>query len=88
MRVTHSPGGEGSERRPETRHPPLPSFPEGLLHQFALRSGVQAPKAALSGFVLRAGHFQKVAVEREVVPDGVLQSIKRQTQGFFLKKEQ
>lgn len=74
--VTHSPGGERSKRRPETSHPPLPSFPEGLFHQFALRSRIQPPKTPLSRLVLRAGHFQKVAVEREVVSDGVLQSTK------------
>lgn len=80
--ATHSPGGEGSERRPETSHPSLPPFPESLFHQFALRSRIQTPKAPFSRLVLRAGHFQKVAVEREVVSDGVLKSTKHQI--FFL----
>lgn len=78
----HSPGGEGSERRPETSHPSLPPFPESLFHQFALRSRIQTPKAPFSRLVLRAGHFQKVAVEREVVSDGVLKSMKHPV--FFL----
>lgn len=64
-----SPRGQRSERRPEAGHPPLPPFPEGLLHQLALRGRVHAPEAALPWLVLRAGHFQKVAVERQVVSD-------------------
>lgn len=80
--ATHSPGGEGSEWCPETSHPSLPPFPESLFHQFALRSRIQTPKAPLSRLVLRAGHFQKVAVEREVVSDGILKSMKHQI--FFL----
>lgn len=63
------PRREGSERRPKASHPSLPSFPEGLLHQLALRSRIHAPKTPFAGLILRAGHFQKVAVERQVVSD-------------------
>lgn len=64
-----SPGREGSEGRPEASHPSLPSFPECLLHQLALGGGIHAPKTPFPGLVLRAGHFQKVTVERQVVSD-------------------
>lgn len=74
--LAHSPGGERSERRPEASHPALPPLPEGLLHQLALGSGIQAPEAALPRLVLRAGHFQEVAVEGQVVSDGVLRGTK------------
>lgn len=63
------PGGKRSERRPETSHASLSSFPEGLLHQLALGSGVHAPKTPFAGLVLGARHFQEVAVQRQVVSD-------------------
>lgn len=63
------PGGKRSERRPETSHASLSSFPEGLLHQLALGSGVHAPKTPFAGLILGAGHFEEVAVQRQVVSD-------------------
>lgn len=77
----HRPGRQRSERRPEAGHAPLPSLPERLLHQLALGGRIHAPEAAFPRLVLRAGDFQEVAVEREVVSDGVLEKDMTRTFG-------
>lgn len=71
--VTHLPRRERPKRRPKASHPSLPSFPESLLHQLALRGRIHTPKTPFARLVLRAGHFQKVAIERQVVSDWILE---------------
>lgn len=72
-RGQNSPGGEGSKRCPKAGHAPLPSFPECLLHQLGFRGWVDSPKRAFSRLLLGAWDFNKVTVQREVVPNGILQ---------------
>lgn len=69
-----SPGGEGAEGGAEAGRASLSTFPEGLLHQLGLRRGVHPPEGALPRLLLRPRHFDEVAVQGEVVPDGVLRS--------------
>lgn len=76
-----SPGGQRPERRPEAGHAPLPPLPEGLLHQLPLGGGVDAPKAPFAWLVLGASHFQEVAVQGQVVSDGVLGGAERAAEG-------
>lgn len=66
------PGGEGSKGGAE-RHPSLASLPEGLLHQLGLCGRVHPPERALARLLLRARHLDEVAVERQVMPNGVLE---------------
>lgn len=67
------PWWQGSKRGPKAGHPSLPSLPEGLLHQLGLGGRIQTPKASFPRLVLRAGHFQEVAVQRQIVSDWVLE---------------
>lgn len=67
------PGGERTHRGPEAGHSPGPALPEGLFYQLALRGGVDPPKGAFAWLLLRAGHFDKVPVQGQVVADRVLQ---------------
>lgn len=67
------PGGEWSHGGPEAGHPSGPALPEGLFYELALRGGVNAPERAFAGLLLRAGHFDEVAVQGKVVTDGVLE---------------
>ena len=52
---------------PEAWNSSLSSLSEGLLCQLALTHWINAPKRALSGFILRTGNFNEVAVEREIM---------------------
>ena len=72
------PGGEGPQRGPEAGPPPGPAFPEGLLYQLALGGRVDPPEGALARLLLGAGHLDEVAVQGQVVADGVL-GTRRQT---------
>lgn len=56
------PGREGSHGGPEAGHSPGPTLPEGLFYQLAFGGGVDPPEGALAGLLLRAGHFDEVAV--------------------------
>lgn len=67
------PGGEGSVRGPEAGDAPGPSFPEGLLDELGLRGRVYPPERTFAGFLLRPGHFDEIAVQRQIVSDRVLQ---------------
>jgi len=51
----------------------LSSFPEGLFCQLALTHRINAPKRALSGFILWTGNFDEVTVKREIMPYRILQ---------------
>lgn len=66
------PGGERSHRGPEAGHSPGPALPEGLFYQLALRGGVDPPEGAFARLLLRAGHFDEVPVQGQVVADRVL----------------
>lgn len=66
------PGGKRSHRGPEARHPPGPALPEGLFYQLALGGGVDPPEWAFARLFLRAGHFDEVPVQGQVVADRVL----------------
>lgn len=67
------PGGERPKRCSEAGHSSLPSFSKCLLYKFSFRGGVNPPKGALSRFLLGAWDFNKVTVQGEVVPNGILQ---------------
>lgn len=56
------PGREGSDRGPEAGHSPGPTLPEGLFYQLAFGGGVDPPEGTLTGLLLRAGHFDEVAI--------------------------
>ena len=51
---------------------PLTALPEGLDDQAGLGFGVQAPEGPLSGLLLGPGNSDEVAVEGEVVANGIL----------------
>ena len=67
-------GGEGC---PKAGNASLSPSPEGLVHQLALRRRVDPPEAAFAWLLLRPRHLDKVPVERQVVPDGVLPPLVR-----------
>lgn len=75
------PGGEGSVWGPEAGDAPGPSFPEGLLDEFALRGRVYPPERTFARLLLRPRHFDEITVQRQVVTDRVLQQ-RRRTSGF------
>lgn len=55
----------------------MPPFPEGLFHELGFRGRVYSPKRALPRLLLGTRDFDEVAVQGEVVPDGVLQAEQR-----------
>lgn len=66
------PGGERSHRSPEAGNPPGPALPESLFYQLALGCGVDPPEGAFARLLLRAGHFDEVPVQGQVMADRVL----------------
>lgn len=60
----------GSEAGAASR-PPLP---EGLLDELGLRRGVDPPEGTFARLLLRPGHLEEVAVQGQVVTDGVLET--------------
>lgn len=66
------PGGKRPYGGPEAGHSPGPALPEGLFYQLALRGGVDPPERAFARLLLRAGHFDEIPVQGQVVADRVL----------------
>lgn len=56
---------------------PRPALPEGLLDELGLGGGVYPPEGTFARLLLRARHLDEVAVERQVVADGVLRDRKQ-----------
>lgn len=68
------PGGERAHRGPEAGHSSGPALPEGLFYQLALGRRVDPPEGAFAWLLLRAGHFDEVPVQGQVVADRVLKT--------------
>lgn len=76
-KINDSVPGRDTERHAETRHTALSSAAEGLLDELGFRLRVYPPERPFAGLLLRARHFYKVPVQREVMPDRVLKQIKK-----------
>lgn len=73
------PGRQRPEGGAEAGDAPLPPLPERLLHELGLGGGVYPPKGPLPGLLLGARDLNEVAVQREVVADGILWAKQRES---------